>query len=73
VPGNNSLSGTRTDLDIGDRAVLYVESRRHVLAGIVGPVGYVLYASVDGGRTGDLEATAVGIVNLYLDWANQQG
>jgi len=69
----NSLGGRRTDLDFGDRTILFEEESRHVLAGIVGPVGYVLYASTSGGRADDLEATAISIVNAYLDWADQQG
>ena len=69
----NSLGVRRTDLDFGDRTILFEEESRHVLAGIVGPVGYVLYASTSGGRAGDLEATAISIVNAYLDWADQQG
>lgn len=69
----NSLGGIRADLDIGDRATLFQESERHVLTGIVGPVGYVLYAGTAGGRTGDLEATAVSIVDAYLEWAERQG
>ena len=63
----------RSDLDIGDRTLLFTESNRNVLAGIVGPVGYVLYASTGGGRSDDLEATAISIVNAYLDWVDLQG
>lgn len=44
-----------------------------MLVGIVGPVGCFTCASTSGGRTGDLEATAIAIVNAYLDWADQRG
>jgi len=69
----NFVRGNRIDLEIGDRSWRFENEDNHAVGGIIGPIGYLMTANTTQGRAADLEASAVHIVNAYLEWADQQG